>query len=154
MLSTNIGAYITTKFGLERTASGAGQGGNVGAQDGTVIDRTATRPLNLSAKFAVGWQAIIASGNTLAITVQPRVSDDDVTYENFGDPVVETITGLNAGGEQRGTVEVDVNLIGAPQYLRARVTPVLSASGVDVAEVFGTWVLGGGETIPPTPSDA
>jgi hypothetical protein len=154
MLGTNIGAYITTKFALQRTPSGAGQGGNVGATDGAEIDRTSKRPLHISAKLAVGYKTTLASGNTLAITVQPRASEDGNTYEDFGDPEVVTVTGLGGGPQQTGMVEVDVNLIGAPAYIQARVTPVLSASGVDTAEVFGVWILGGGETIPPTESDA
>jgi hypothetical protein len=104
--------------------------------------------------LVVGYETTLASGNTLAITVQPRQSSDGDTYENLGDAVVETITGLGGGPKQTGTVEVDVNLIGAMEYLQARVTPVLSASGTDVAEVFAVWVFGGGETIPPTETDA
>lgn len=154
MLSTNIGAYLTTKFALQRTPSGAGQGGNIGATDGEAYNRTAVRPLHLSAKAAVGYKTTLASGNTLAITVQPRASSDGITYEDFGDPVITTVTGLGGGPVQKGTVECDVNLIGAPAYLKLRVTPVLSASGVDTAEVFGTWVLGGGETQPETESPA
>ena len=154
MLGTNIGAYITTRFGLQRTAFGAGQGGNIGATNGTAIQRTLKRPLHVSAKVVVGWKATLASGNSLVLTIQPKHSEAGSVYEDLGDEVEETITALNSGAAQTGTVEVDVNLIGAHDYIRVTATPVLSASGVDTGEVFAVWVLGGGETIPPTEEDA
>lgn len=154
MLGTNIGAYITTRFGLVRTAFGAGNGGDLAATAGSAIQRTLKRPLHLSAKLVVGWKATMASGQSLTLTVQPRHSEAGSVYEDLGDPVEEVIPALNSGAAQEGTVEVDVNLKDAHDYIRAQVAGDLTASGVSTAEVFAIWVLGGGETIPPTEEDA
>jgi hypothetical protein len=152
MLGTNVGAYITSRFALARSLFGVGVG-NPGALDGSVITRTDKRPLHLSGKLIVGWKLTMPSGASCAITTVPRVSSDNNTYTDHGDANVTTVTALNSGAAQEGTIEVDVNLIGAPAYLKARTTPVLSASGSSVGEVFAVWAFGGGETIPPTESD-
>lgn len=152
--STDIGGLITTRFALQRTALGAGAGGNIGATNGDAFQRTSKRPLHISAKLIVGYKTVLASGNTLTITAQPNDSADGITYNNLGDSVAVVVTGLGGGPVQKGTVEVDVNLIGADAYIRPTVTPVLSASGTDTAEVFAVWALGGGETIPATFEDA
>jgi hypothetical protein len=152
MLGTNIGAYVTSRFALQRTALGAGAGGNIGATDGTAFQRTAVRPLHISTKVVVGYKTTLASGNTLTLTAQLKDSPDGITYSNFGASASSVVTGLGGGPQQVGTLELDVNLMGADKYIRPTVTPVLSASGVDTAEIFGVYILGGGETVPPTES--
>jgi hypothetical protein len=149
MLGTDVGAFIASKYALDRSLFGTGVG-NPGDLDGPTIDRFAKRPLHLSGKIQAGWKATMASGHTLTVTVKLRHSTDDSTYTDVdGASGVTVISALNAGGAQRGVVEQDVNLIGCHQYIKVRVTPVLSASGSDAAEVFGLLAVGGGETVPP-----
>lgn len=153
MLGTNIGAYVTSRFALTRTLLGVGVG-NPGATDGAEIDRFLKRPLHMSAKLVIGYKATMASGHTLVLTCKARGKASGGAYADLNTGTAPTITANNDGSAVTGTVEVDVNLIGAPQYLQGRVTPVLSASGSDVAEVWGAWVFGGGETIPPAETTA
>ena len=152
MLGTNVGGYLTTKFALDRTTFGAGVG-NPGALDGEAINRTAVRPLHISGKLQIGYDLTMPSGTSCAFGLKIRHSDDDITYEDLdGASGDETVNALDSGAAQKGVVELDVNLIGAKQYIKARVTPVLTASGSSTAEIFGLLTVGGGETIPPTES--
>ena len=149
-ISTNIGAFITTRFALVRTAFGAGAGGNLAATDGTAFQRSTKRPLDLSAKLVVGWKATIASGQSMAVTSVVKQSADGITYTALTDgTVATTINGLNSGAAQTGTIEVDVNLIGAHDYIRPTISATLTQSGTSTAEVFAVLVLGGGETAVP-----
>jgi hypothetical protein len=150
-ISTNIGAFVTTLFALQRTAFGVGVG-NLAATDGEAFNRTAKRPLHLSGKLVIGYKATIPSGQSLTINNVMKDSPDGVTYTGLvGGSGATTIQGLHTGAEQKGTVEVDFNLIGASDYIRPTVSATLTASGSSVAEVFGALVIGGGETIPAGP---
>ena len=147
-IAQNIGAFITSTFALQRTAFGAGVG-NLAATDGQAFQRTAYRPLHLSGKLVIGWKATIASGQSMSMFAQMKDSPDGITYTALtGGSGSTTITGLDSGAAQVGTFEVDVNLIGADAYLRPTVQASLTPSGVSVAEIFGTLIQGGGETIP------
>lgn len=151
MLGTNIGAYITTRFALDRTAFGAGVG-NLGNTDGVKIDRTAVRPLHVSGKLQIGYKLTMASGTSASLTSTLRHStSENGTYDTL-ETTTETINANNDGSAVQGVLELDVNLIGARAWIQARVSGTLSASGVSVAEVFGLLTVGGGETIPPTES--
>lgn len=152
MLGTNIGAYITTKFALARTAFGVGVG-NLGNTDGVKIDRTAVRPLHVSGKLQIGYKLTMASGESCALTAAVR----HATTENGAYADLETgaftIQANDDGSAVVGVAEVDVDLIGARAWLQSRVAATLTASGSDAAEVFGLLTVGGGELIPPTESE-
>jgi hypothetical protein len=155
MLGTNVGAYITPRFALDRSAFGAGQGGNPGNLNGETFQRTTRRPLHVSGQLQLGIDATLASGNTLAIFAKLQHSDNGSSWTDV--PLqsgVSTITALNTGAAQKLAVSLDVNLIGVKDYMRCVVSPTLSASGVDTGEIFGIWALGGGETVPPTEAPA
>lgn len=151
MLSTNIGAYITTRFAIANTAVTAGTLANT---DGVKIDRTAVRPLHLSGKLQIGYSLTIPSGQSSVITASVRHAEtENGAYATIATANVEVV-GLNDGSEQTGVVEVDVNLIGAHAWLQNRVSVAPgdgTGSGVTGA-VFGLFTVGGGETIPPTES--
>jgi hypothetical protein len=147
-ISTNIGAIITSRFALTRTLFGAGVG-NLAATDGEAFQRSTKRPLHLSAKLVIGYKATIASGQSMTILNVMKDSADGSNYTAMASGA-SIISGLNSGAEQKGTVELDVNLIGARDYIRPTITSTLTASGTSIAEVWGALVLGGGETIPAT----
>lgn len=153
----NIGAYITSQLALQPTRMGAGQGGNIGAQDGHTFNRFANLPggdLPLSAKLCVGLRTTLASGNNIAVWLSFEDSADASSWTHFnggpGSSGVTTITALSTadGTNKRGTLERSCNLSGARQYVRARVVPTLSASGVDTAELAALLVIGGGVILP------
>lgn len=149
MLGTNIGGYITTKFGLKRTLFGVGVG-NLVDTDGSAIDRLAHRPLHLSGKLQVGYRLTMASGQSCV--VNGSVRDSDAASGTYADLATgsATVTANDDGSAVEGVLEVDVNLIGAKQYLKTRASATLTASGSSVGEVFALLTVGGGETIPPT----
>jgi len=149
-LSTNIGAYITTRFALSRTLFGVGVG-DLAATDGEAFQRSTKRPLHLSAKLVVQVKTTIPSGQSLTIVSTMKDSEAGSVYADLaGGSGTSVITGLDSGAEQKTTVEVDVNLIGAKDYIRPTFTGTLTASGSSVVEISSVLVLGGGETIPAT----
>lgn len=143
----NVGAYITTVFALQRTAFGVGVG-NLAATDGEVFQRTTKRPLHLSGKLVVQYKATLASGKSLTIVSTLKDSADGVTYA-AQTTQTDVINGLDSGAVQKGTVEMDVNLVGAKDYIRPTIQGTLTASGSDTAEVSAVLILGGGETVIP-----
>lgn len=152
--SNNIGAYIASRLALDPTNFGAGFG-NISQQNGTAFNRTAVRPLHLSGKLQIPILYTLASGHTASFMYALQDSDDDVTYADIENASGSTsLTALNSGAAQRTCAALDVDLIGARQYIRARVTPVMSHSGTDVIKIAAVWALGGGEELPPTESDA
>jgi hypothetical protein len=136
----DIGAYITTAVALDHTAI-AGS-----AINGPAYDRFAHRPLNLSTKVGVGFLATIPSGGTLTVGFVLQDSANGSDWDPFDVASgVAVVSGLNSGAQQRGTVEFSANILGARQYIRSVVTPVLSSGS---GNVFGMYALGGGELIP------
>lgn len=139
--TNNIGAYVTTAVALDHTAIA----GN--PITGPTYDRFARRPLNLSLKLGVGFLATVPSGQTLSVGYYLQDSADGVNFDRFDVASgVSVVDGLNSGAQQRGTVEFSANIVGARQYIRAVVTPVLSSGGS--GNVYGLYALGGGEEIP------
>ncbi len=148
--SNNIGAYVTTRLAMENLSVGAGFG--LPAADMVAIQRTAKRPLHQSGKLVIGYKATLASGHTASFVYGLTHADADTGYANVEDASgVTSLTALNSGAAFYGTAELDVNLAGVKAWMKARFgPPVMSHSGTDVIELTGMWVLGGGETIPPT----
>jgi hypothetical protein len=155
-MSNNIGAYITSELALDNTTVGAGVGGSGTPVNGNDFDRLASRNLHLSGKLQIGYKATLASGHSATVAWAIRDSEDDVTYTNVEQSTPaehpssgsSTITANNDGSAVRGVIEVDVDLMGAKQYLRPVITPTLSHSGVDTLQLSGMWALGGSEILP------
>jgi len=156
-MSNNIGAYITSKLALDNTTVGAGVGGSGTPVNGNVFDRLGVRNLHLSGKLQLGYKFTGASGNSAIVSWAIRDSDaSGGTYANVDQSTPAehpssgstTITANDDGTAVRGVVEVDVDLMGANSFLRATVTPTLSASGVDTLQLSGIWALGGGDELP------
>lgn len=155
--SDNIGAFITSKLALDNTTVGAGVGGSGTPINGNVFDRLGVRNLHLSGKLQIGYKATLASGHSATIDWAVRNSDTSGgTYTNVvtSSPSRHPASGQASisanddGTAVRGVVEVDLDLLGAKEFLRGVVTPTLSASGVDTLTLCGVWALGGGEELP------
>lgn len=155
--SDNIGAYITSLLALDNQSVGAGVGGSGTPVNGNVFDRLGVRNLHLSGKLQIAYKATLASGHSATVDWAVRNSDTSGgTYTNVvtstpgAHPASgqSTITANNDGSAVRGVVEVDIDLLGAKQFLRPTVTPTLSHSGVDTVQLCGVWALGGGEILP------
>jgi len=155
--SNNIGAYITSKLALDNTSVGAGVGGSGTPISGNVFDRLAHRNLLLSGKLQLGYKFTGASGHTATVAWAIRDSSESAgTYTNVitstpgAHPASgsSTITAADDGSAVRGVIEVDIDLMGAKEFLKPIITPTLSASGVDSLTLSGIWALGGGEELP------
>jgi hypothetical protein len=151
MKGTNVGAFITSRLAIDPNTVGAGVGGAAVEQVGPSFDRTAYKPLHLSGKLQVGYVATLASGHTMSITAGMRHCDTSGgSYTDIDTASgVAAVTANNDGSAVRGVLEVDVNLIGAKEFLKARLTPVMSHSGVDSIKLGGILALGGGEDAAP-----
>lgn len=152
--SNNIGAYITSHLAMDQIKFGAGNQAPVQTA-GVAFDRTSVRPLHLSTKVQFGYKATLASGHTSSFMYALQHADQDSGYVDIvGASGSTSITALDSGAAQRGVAELDVDLMQAKAFIKARFTPVMSHSGTDVIDVCGIYALGGGETIPPTETDA
>lgn len=147
----DIGAYITTRAGGGGRLVAAGTGDNT-----AVVGPYVARPgMALSAKLVITARAVLAAAATLTV--------DDVLIEhasavggtgNASFRAVNntastlTLTGGSGGTTELGVLEIDVDLAGGMEFLRATYTPDLSAANTDTAEVTATWIFGGQSSLP------
>lgn len=153
-ITNDIGAYITTRQALDADIVGAGQGGSGDTVNGPSFHRTAFRPLHLSTKVVVPYNGTVASGATVTGHIAVQDSADGNSWDPFDTASGSTVITGDASGVVRGAFELDVNLLGARDYIRACFTPTLSASGTSIFSYNGVFVLGGGETLPAGPLTA
>ena len=124
----NIGAYLRTVFaGYSTTADSA--------VAGAWVDRfsvASPKSLPLSGVLVCSYSTTLASGETL--TVSGKIEDATsnagagaADYQTIGSAVVAT--GPNGGGTVTGTVEVDINLSTARQFIRPTLTLATSSTG-------------------------
>lgn len=150
MVNTNIGAYITSRLAMDNITYGAGAAAPA-LTAGNALDRQAAGlPTHLSGKAQFGYKATLASGHTASATFALQHADSEggqyADIEGASGSV--SLTALDSGAAQRGVAELDVNLIGAKEFVKTRFTPVMSHSGTDTIAVAGVLALGGGETAP------
>lgn len=144
------GAYSRLAFqAINRTAT-AGGGGDATEVDGEWVDRMSATGLAMSAKLGIAFTstfAAVAGANQLsfAIQIQDATAADGTGAADYGSPVVSTVvqTGESGGSVETGAGEVDINLSGANRYIRAQITPDLSAATVDTLEWAALFVLFG-----------
>jgi hypothetical protein len=126
------------------TAGGAGDATEL---DGRYIDRSGY----LSAKLTVAFKAVLGDGETLSIAANLQDDADGAGVgTDFGGAFASAVvaTGPGGGGTVEGQVELDFDLSGARQYVRAQFTPDLSAANTDTAIIAAVLVLGGADEIP------
>lgn len=147
MTSRDIGAQIAGRAcaAVAATAGGAGDAAEV---NGQWIDRQGF----LSAKLIVAYQGVLGDGDTLSVAanLQDATDGSGTGAADFGTAAADAVraTGGSGGSTERGVVEIDVDLSGAKQFVRAQFTPNLSAANTDTAILSAVLVLGGAEAIP------
>ncbi len=149
-LRKDIGALIKSVHAVDYTALTAGAGGDGAEVTGTEIDRDAQK-LPQSCVLAIHFEAVLAQDATLSLTVDfehDTVSGFGSTadFKNVAAAVVAT--GGPGGSTEKGVYEVDVPLDLAKQFIRAMVTPDLSAASIDTATITGIFVLDGFAELP------
>lgn len=148
MRSRDIGAQIVGRVCAvpdEATAGGSGDDAEV---DGEWIDRQGY----LSGKLIIAFEATLADGETLSIgsNFQDASDSSGTGAADFGDAEASAVraTGGSGGSTEKGQVEIDIDLSGAKQFVRAQFTPDLSAAGTDTAKLAAVLVLGGADEVP------
>jgi len=149
-LDTNIGSLISVVRAAANTAVTAGGAGDATAVTGVIIDRAALR-WPKSGVFAVPFTATLAANETLSLAMTLQHGEtanlaDATTFATRANAVVAT--GPAGGGTVTGTVELDVNLVGASRYLRLNFTPDHSRANTDTSALSGVAVLGGADRVP------
>lgn len=140
-LLRDIGSYIKSAFCGAASATAAGTG-DATEVDGAYIDRQD----HLSAKLVISYTATLQQDETLTIAANMQDASDSsgTGVADYGTAYAATVvaTGGTGGSTETGTVELDVDLAAAKQYVRAQFTPDLSASGTDTAIVSAVLILG------------
>jgi hypothetical protein len=152
---TNIGAYFVGVPALDPATATAAGGGDGVARNGIAIDRFAHAQLFNACKFQVPIVAVLTATKTAVVTLKCQDSADDSSWADYVfsaagdvDPASVTLTGGAGGTTERAVLALNVDLVGARQYIRAVVTPELNASGTDTAVTSGICNLGGGPDLP------
>jgi hypothetical protein len=151
----NGGANCRTAFvAINKTAVAAGSG-DATEVDGAWIDRLpADHGPFESAKLVIAYTTTLAAAATLSFGVQFRdaTAIGGTGAADFRDAVASTIvsTGGSGGTTNTGTVEIDLDMAGAREFIQAQITPNLSAGATDTCEWSAVLVMFGAAREPTT----
>ena len=153
----DMGAGIVAANGLDPNIVVAGSGADGVAQNGNIIDRLDTALFGdparifLSAKIVIVVTAVLAATETATIELKAQDGSDSGLSDaaDYGTaPADLVLTGGAGGSTERAVLEMDLELGAAKQYVRAVVTPTLSAGATDTAAIAVAWAFGGGDELP------
>lgn len=149
------GFNARSAFG-DHVAVTAGGAGDATESNGVWVDREAEASgMAMSAKLIIAYEAVLADTKSLslAVNIQDDAAGDGGDPADFGTAYANTVIVTSSGGTtERGTVELDFDLSAARRYVRSQVTPDLSASGTDTAQIVATWVFFGAPRGPMSES--
>jgi hypothetical protein len=147
----NIGAFIKSVIaGVVTNVTAAGSGDNT-LVNGTAVDLQANGyPLSCVVTFPV--KSVLASAKTVSLTAALQTTADSTNgpwtnVSTLASTVVST--GGSGGTTQSTTVDFDVDLSGAKQYVRVAYTPLCSATGTDTVNIYPPILTLGGEATLP-----
>jgi hypothetical protein len=148
MKERDIYSQIQAARALPNSTATAGGAGDNTEVDGPTIDRTALTDRGQSAALFLNYPPALASAQSLAVSVQFQDSADGSSWDDLGAAQVQTVLG-GAGGTFTGVLKYRyTNFHLARRYVRAQVTPNLSASGTDTSGISGILVVGGQDELP------
>lgn len=154
----NGGAYCRSAFlAINKTAT-AGSTGDATEVNSSYVDRSLSDVgMAMSAKLVITFTAALQAGETLTFAgnFQDATSSAGAGVDDFSDAwtAKTAATGESGGSTETGTFEVDIDLSGANRYVRAQITPNLSASGTDTCEWSAALVLFGDHRQPSTQAE-
>ena len=149
-MQRDIGAFLDGMPipAVDPLAITAGGGGDGAEQSGEWMDRQD----RLSGKLIIAFVATLAQDETLSIAANMQDASDDsgTGAADYGDAVANAVvaTGGTGGSTERGIVTLDVDLSAAARYVRAQMTPTMSAASTDVATTAAVFVTSGGRAYP------
>jgi len=143
----NIGAYLSAAFAalMQVTAGGSGDAVEV---SGPWIDRDGFE----SCSVVVSGQATLADADTLSLGMNLQDATDSAgagVADLAGTTIASAViaTGGTGGSTEDVAWKNDFILAGANQFVRAQITPDLSAGATDVATLVAVMILGRPQTI-------
>lgn len=158
VLQKSIGELEVPKVLSKSSAWTAGGTSDAVQFFGTSIDRMgfSTGSLPRTVDVVIPWDATIASGATLSLTLTLQDSADNSSFADFATEGATVVATGNSGGtRQQGVARLTVassdkptgtpgvSLGGARRYVRLGITPDLSASGTDTGIVQGLGIFAG-----------
>ena len=134
----NGGADVRSARALGNQTATAGGAGDATEVNGAWVSRkTTTGSIAQSAKVIVNFTTTLAAAATLKFgaNFQDATDSSGTGAADYGDVVAATTaaTGGSGGTTETGTFELDVDLGGAREFIRAQITPDLSAGATDTA---------------------
>ncbi|WP_192246076.1 hypothetical protein [Mesorhizobium silamurunense] len=134
----NGGAYCRTAFQAINKTATAGSTGDATEVDCAWVDRKGDKGIAMSAKLIITYTTALGQGNTLSFALNFQDADTigGSGAADYADAVSATVaaTGDSGGSTETGTVEVDVDLGGAREFIRAQITPDLNRANTDTLE--------------------
>lgn len=136
------GAYSRSAFqAINKTATAASTGDTTEV-DCAWVDRMGDGGLALSAKLVITYSAVLGAGPAggaalkFGVQMQDATAIDGTGSDDYGDAVASTQVDVadSGGSTENGTCEVDIDLSGANRYIRAQITPDLTAPSADTLE--------------------
>lgn len=151
----NGGAFSRSVFqAINKTAVAAGSGDATEVNGAWVARELADVGKALSAKLIIAYTATLETGETLsfALNFQDATALAGTGVADFGAAVAAAVvaTGDSGGSTETGTVEVDIDLSGARDFIRTQITPDLSRGATDTCEWSAILVFYGDHRQPST----
>jgi hypothetical protein len=152
----NGGAYARSARGSGNNAATAGGSGDATEVNGAWQSRKSTKGIALSVKLIISFTAALAQGATLKFGGNWQDATDGAGAGAADFPGSDVIasttaaTGGTGGSTETGTVEWDLDLAAAREFIRAQVTPDLSAANTDTAAWHMDYVFFGDQRGPTT----
>lgn len=148
------GAYCRTAFEAINKTATAGSTGDATEVDCAWVSRLGDKGLAMSAKLVIAYTTALGQGNTLSFAMNFQDADTvgGSGAADYGDAVSATVaaTGDSGGSTETGTFEIDVDLGGAREFIRAQVTPDLNRANTDTLEWSAVLVFFGDGRQPAT----
>ena len=142
---------------IEDVVAGGGADGT--EVDGPSVDRTviegAPKSPFLGGAILVTAEAVLGAGETLTVDVQIQDSPNASVWTDYATLSAVLVLTSVGGSTERGTGLVTIQdpttkkvLQGADKFLRAQVTPTMSAGATDTADLTASFVFSGGAVAP------
>lgn len=152
----NGGAYVRSARGTGANAVTAGGTGDATEVNGLWQSRLSEKGIALSAKVIVSFTTTLGAGETLTFggNFQDATDGSGAGVNDYGAVIAPVVvaTGDSGGSTETGTFELDVDLGGAKEFIRAQITPNLSRANTDTANYHIDYLFFGDQRGPTTKS--
>lgn len=138
-----------SEFAAIGTATAGGSGDNTEVNGAWLDRKSSDRGPYHSAKLVISYTTTLAAAATLtfAANIQDATDGSGTSAADFGSALTATTvaTGPGGGGTLTGTIEMDFDISNAREFVRAQITPNLSAANTDTCSFQAQWIFGGSD---------